>query len=363
MRLIYIRLNQRKELSRLVARCGVVGKFFLRMCRLQQADGVALNRGAIAVSNGAIGLLILSMVILSACETVIEIDPPDYESELTITSNFTPDSVWSATITKTLPIGDLRKEAEAFLTDATVMIYQGESLIDRLVHDAEVPGRYVSSKGLRPEDTIPYRMVAEAPGLRSVSGTSMAPLAPEVTNAEIVQLSAPDVFGDSEYQVNFSLTNRPGLNYYSFTIIYGFLEESITGTIQYRIEYVYMRYDSPWWYCNFTDLLNPVAVPIGDDYGCAIGVLSDRSIDEPTLDFEIEFDLPEEVLGQPDTDLILAVLALSPEYVEYQGSVEEHEDFYGFGQPVNLYSNIEGGRGIFAGYSATYRLFDQQSLE
>ena len=312
------------------------------------------------MSSWPITLLTLSVVTLSACETVIEIDPPDYESELTITSNFTPDSVWSAMITKTLPIGELRDEANAFLTDAAVMVYQGESLIDRLIHDADVPGRYVSFGGIRPESNIPYRIVARAPGLRSASATSMAPPAPEITNTEIIQLSDPDLFGDSEHQVNFSLTNRPGLNYYSFAIFYGFLKESTTGTVQYEIEYVYMRYDSPWWYCSFTDLLNPVAVPIGDNYGCVIGILSDRSIDEPTLDFEIKFDLSEEIMEQPDADLILAVLALSPEYVEYQGSVEEQDDFYGFGQPVNLYSNIEGGRGIFAGYSATYHLFDQQ---
>lgn len=351
--------NQREDLSRFAVGHGGC-ETFLRM-----RGRVAFNRCSGTDSCGFFGLLILGMMVLSGCETVIEIDPPDYNSEITITSNFTPDSLWSATVTKTLPIGSLRNRSEVFLTNASVMVYQGDSVIDRLIYDPEQPGsgRYISSRGLRPESSIPYRMVVEAPGLRSISAVSIAPLFPEITSIEIAQLSPPDIFGDSEHQISFSLASRPGLNYYSFTIFYGFLEESVAGTTEYTIQYVYMRYDSPKWYCSFTDLLNPVAVAVGEQFSCAIGVLSDRFVNESSLDFEIKFDLDEEFLNYDNINLILAVLALSPEYVEYQGSVEEQDDYDGFGQPVNLYSNVDGGRGIFAGYSAAYRLFDPQSVE
>ncbi|MXX98216.1 MAG: DUF4249 domain-containing protein [Rhodothermaceae bacterium] len=300
-----------------------------------------------------IGLLIL--LLLPACETVIEIDPPEYDPELSISSNFTPDSIWSAIITQTVPVGSLRDTPDPLVSNATVRVYQGESLIDRLIYDLD-RGEYVSAQGLRPRANIPYRMVVDAPGFRSASAMSTAPLPPDIADVEIGRLSdIPNVFGETEYQVDFRLPNRPGLNYYSFFILIEYPEVGPSDS-PYGPNYAYMSHDSRRWYCNFTDVLNPVEVAVGDDYGCAIGALSDRNVDEPTLDFEIKFDLSEELGESLDQGLLLVVLALSPEFVEYQASIEEQWDFDGFGQPVNLYTNIEGGRGIFAGYSGAYHI-------
>ncbi len=301
-----------------------------------------------------IGLLVL--ILLPACETVIEIDPPEYDPEISIASNFTPDAIWSAIITRTVPIGSLRDEPDPLVSNATVRVYQGESLMDRLIYDPEGSGEYVSSQGLKPQANIPYRMVVEAPGFRSVSATSMAPSPPDISELAVVRLgTSPNLFGELDYQVSFRLPNRPGLNYYSFSIILGFPEVDPTSS-RYSSNYVYMDYDSRQWYCNFADVLNPIEVAVGDGEICAIGVLSDRSVDGPTLDFEITFYLDQELAGSLQEGLLLAVLALSPEFVEYQASIEEQEDFDGFGQPANLYTNIEGGRGIFAGYSGTYHV-------
>ncbi len=302
-----------------------------------------------------IGLLIF--ILLPACETVIEIDPPEYDPELSIASNFTPDSIWSAIITRTVPVGSLSDTPSPLVSNASVSVYQGESLIDRLIYNLD-RGEYVSSQGLKPRANIPYRMVVEAPGFRSVSATSMAPFPPDIADVAVMRLSnTPNVFGEIDYQVNFRLPNRPGLNYYSFFILVQYPEEGPTG-LPYGPDYVYMDYDSRRWYCNFADVLNPVEVAVADDLGCAIGVLSDRIVDEPTLDFEIRFGLYEELTGSLQEGLLLVFLALSPEFVEYQASIEEQEDFDGFGQPANLYTNIEGGRGIFAGYSGAYRILD-----
>lgn len=304
-----------------------------------------------------IGLLVL--ILLPACETVIEIDPPEYDPELSITSNFTPDSVWSAIVTRTVAVGSgsfLRDTQDPFVSNATVRVYQGESLVDRLIYGPEKNGEYISSQGLKPQANIPYHMAVDAPGFPSVFAISMAPATPDIMDVEIMRLSNPDVFGGIDYQVNFRIPNRPGLNYYSFTIIY----ESDNSEVRafYGANYVYMDHDSRQWYCYFTDVLNPVEVAVGDGTSCAIGALSDRSVDEPTLDFEIKFHLHEEIAESLQEGLLLVVLALSPEFVEYQASIEEQDDFDGFGQPANLYTNIEGGRGIFAGYSGAFRILD-----
>lgn len=354
-------LNQMNKNSRFSDGHGGAQNAFL-MCCLRSSRRVwnALYIGSrMGFPRLIVSLLVL--ILLPACETLIEIDPPEYDPELSITSNFTPDSIWTAIITRTFPIGSLRDEPNPFVSNATVRVYQGESLVDGLIYSMD-RDEYISSQRLSPRANIPYRIVVEAPGFRSVSATSTAPFPPDIADVAIVRLSdTPNVFGEIEYQANFRLPNRPGLNYYSFFITHeypdgpGCLACSSFG-------YVPMQHDSRQWYCNFTDVLNPVEAAVGNGYGCGIGVLSDRTVDEPTLDFKIKFDLNEELAGSLEEGLLLAVLALSPEFVEYQASIEEQGDFDGFGQPVNLYTNIEGGRGIFAGYSEVYRILDISKL-
>lgn len=298
--------------------------------------------------------IVASMVLLSACETAIEIDPPDYDSELAIISKFSPDSVWSARVTKTLPLGSLGDTTHAFLTDATVMVYREGSIVARLIHAGGEDGWYVSSQLRKPMANISYRIVVEAPGLRSVSAISMAPAPPVIPDAEISRLDATDVFEDSGYVVSFSLENRPGLNYYSFGIFLGFP----LGGPTYRVRGLPMRHDNPRWFCSFSDVLNPVSVDAGDDNDCPFGVSSDRFVDDSVFDFDIKVQIPSDLENLEEVTLILFVTALSPEYVEYHGSIEDQEEFGGFGEPANVYTNLEGGRGIFAGYSTSHRLFD-----
>ncbi|MCY3615696.1 MAG: hypothetical protein OXH03_11485 [Bacteroidetes bacterium] len=111
-----------------------------------------------------IKLLTACILLLSACETTIEIDPPDYDPELNITSNFTPDSVWAARVAKTIPIGELGDTTSVFLDDATITIYRDDVLVARLTHDGGEDGWYESPRMRTPRTNTPYRMVVEAPG-------------------------------------------------------------------------------------------------------------------------------------------------------------------------------------------------------
>lgn len=342
----------------------VTGNSLFRELHVRQwSTRTEFSRKSKMTSFRLIWPIVMSMVLLSACETVIEVDPPDYDSELAIISKFSPDSVWSARVTKTIPIGSLRDTSDAFLTDAAVMVYREETLVARLVHDGGEDGWYVSSQLRKPKANVSYRIVAEAPGLRPISAISMAPAPPIIPDAEISRLDATDIFGSSGYVVSFSLENRPGLNYYSFGIFLGFPEESFLGRTIYSVYGLPMRHDNPRWFCSFSDVLNPVSVAFGDNFDCILGVFSDRFVDDPVLDFDIKVQISPDLGDLEEATLILFVTALSPEYVEYHSSIEEQEDFDGFGEPANVYTNLEGGRGIFAGYSASHRFFDLTVIE
>ena len=311
-----------------------------------------------------IQLLTACIILLSACETTIEIDPPDYDPELNIISNFTPDSVWAARVAKTIPIGRLGDTTSVFLNDATVTIYRDDVLVARLSHDGGEDGWYESPRMRTPRPNTPYRMVVEAPGLQSASAISKAPLPPNILTAEVSKL---DTFSsstvDSQYLVSFSLGDNPGLNYYSFSIFLAFPEDGSPTYSEFTVHELAMTHNSQRWYCYFSDVLNPIESSPAEDEFCTIGILSDRSSDGQVQNFDITVDLFSNFEHELDANLILYVMSLSPEYVEHRSAIEEHENFDGFGQPANLYTNFEGGRGIFAGYSTHYRILDLARAE
>ncbi len=221
----------------------------------------------------------------------------------------------------------------------------------------------MSSQLRKPKANVSYRIVAEAPGLPSVSAISMAPVPPVIQDAELLELGTVNAFGDTEYLVSFRLENRPGLNYYSFSIFLAFPDTGSPGSSAYSVYGILMNHDSPSWTCSFSDILNPVFMEARNDYGCTLGIFSDRFVDDPALVFEIKVGVLTGLENLVEADLILFLMALSPEYVEYHGSLEEHDDFGEFGEPANLYTNLQGGHGIFAGYSASYQFFNLVVME
>ncbi len=309
-------------------------------------------------------LLTACVILLSACETTVEIDPPDYDPELNITSNFTPDSAWAARVAKTIPIGNLGDTTSIFVDNATVTIYRDDVLVARLVHDGGEDGWYESPRMRTPRTNTQYRMVVEAPGLPSASAISMVPLPPDILTAEITRLDTFSPFtSDPQHLVSFSLADNPGLNYYSFTIFLALPEGGSPTSSEFTVHELVMTHNSQQWSCYFSEVLNPIESGPAEDEFCTIGILSDRSSNGQIQNFDITVGSFSDLGDELDANFILYVMALSPEYVEHRSAIEEHDNFDGFGQPANLYTNFEGGRGIFAGYSTRYRVLDLARTE
>ena len=90
-------------------------------------------------------------LMLMGCETIIEIDPPDYDQELTVISYFNHDSTWSARVAQTVPIGMGQAISDPYLDAANVTVWDGDRLIDQLVYDDNGVGLYKSTNRLRPQ--------------------------------------------------------------------------------------------------------------------------------------------------------------------------------------------------------------------
>ncbi|MCY4171524.1 MAG: DUF4249 family protein [Bacteroidetes bacterium] len=317
-------------------------------------------------------LIVSALILFSACETVIDIDPPDYDSQLNIISKFSQDSLWAARVMRTIPIGNQSDSSAIFLTDATVMLYQGDILVDQLEYDGVGDGWYVSSMGLTPKLETPYRLVVEAPGFDPVFAESEAPPAPILADVSLEVIEPYFAELDPEYKLKFAIKNPPGLNYFNFSIYAGTSEVGTLGFVRYNLASFNMRHDTRQWYCYYHHVLNPLEVDsdLGGGQVCQIAILSDRALEnQELLTFNIEgypvlYNVVPDLDGPPEwTHIILVVQALSPEFVEYSGSLEQQTDNDGFSEPRNVFSNVDGGHGIFAGYSVTYWVSEIASLE
>ncbi len=302
------------------------------------------------------------LCLCSACETVVELDPPEYGAESSILSYFNPDSVWAAQIHQTIPIGQSLSTGAPVLDNATVTVWQEDQLIDRLAYSGVGDGWYISTSGQRPLANSAYRLVVEASGLPRAEANSTVPSMPRLSNTS-VSLESGQSGGDGyQYVVRFQLEDGSGDNFYSFSTYFLWpykLREGEGGS--YETILLPMERRDPTWHCTYQDAMNPVQSDLdrGEERGeaCGIGIMTDRLFRGEPRDFEYP------VFLDPFDDasfgvFMVFVTSMSEEYFEFQRSLEDQNGGDPFSEPSQLYTNFSGGRGVFAGYSAGQWIID-----
>ena len=315
--------------------------------------------------------LIIFLVVLSACETAIDIDiSGDYTPVLVVGGEFNPDSIWSVKISKSRAIGGSVTAAELFIQDATVTILGESGQSETLVHTGN--GVFQSQSGRHPVTGEIYRLDAASLGFESVYSISHAPrLQSAFVDIQAVNTESPD---QPLYRLRFSVTDLPGKSYYRMQIdqvMPSCLRESGSWrpTRWYDEQegvpaYHNMNFNSPE--PSFYDDASELDEPPNALYQYGSGALrnpyfSDRLFEDDVREFEI-FIQPRVLESEPVPRFRLVISALSEEMVLHERSfILQDEYLVGsdplFGNPINIYSNIEGGLGIFSGYTNnSYRI-------
>ncbi|MXY07519.1 MAG: DUF4249 domain-containing protein [Rhodothermaceae bacterium] len=299
------------------------------------------------------------LLALAACETVISIDPPDYDAEITATSLFTPDSVWTARISRTIPVEQAGTVDSPFLDNASVLVWEGDQLIDRLVYDNLGAGIYQSQSGRTPESNKLYRLEVEAPGYNRVEAISALPVAPQITELSLV-LSERGAF-TTWYSLRFRLKDSPDAAFYSFGayLVYASDPDDGGDSEDIQIEPLSMAQEDATWQCSYEDALNPVQIDSdgGGTEWCRTGIMTDRQFRGMERDFETTI-VPRypEIVREPS--IIFYVISMSEDYFEYQRSLENTDYQDPFSEPLQVFTNVEGGRGVFAGYNSSFSILD-----
>ncbi len=311
------------------------------------------------------------------CETTVEIDIPRYPAQLTVNALFNPDSVWQVELTENRYILDTAQFAS--VPDAEVRVLQGGqtvAVLDYVGDDRFTGSSIYRATNRRPQADQDYTLDVEHATLGRLLANSRTTSPQKLKEATIdtldIRLDSDTDNNSKAYAMTILIDDPPEENFYSVSFIErydGFVGDGEFGSEDYKV-----------WFQNFTTRISiqsddPVIDSPFDDYRVEL-MFRDVSFNGEQYALKVyvpyfwsfsfngsvlqdsAFDRQGNLARVPgDTVNQFTFYALlrttTKEYYDYhytrdlQASVENNP----FAQPVQVLNNIEGGLGIFAGYS------------
>src|SRR5687768_5156438 len=116
-------------------------------------------------------IVFVVLIMLFACELIVDVDVPFPQAKLTLNAVFNADSLWTAQIKQNRHILDEAPYQE--VSGAAVIIFKDGAPIDTLSDQGN--GVYQSDTG-KPEAGQTYSIEAKVDNFETVTGTSAAPV-------------------------------------------------------------------------------------------------------------------------------------------------------------------------------------------
>jgi hypothetical protein len=271
------------------------------------------------------------LLILSSCRKEILIDIPGHESRLVVNCFFSPEEPFEVKVSASSSLYDSENKDQ---DSALVLLFADGVLADTLVYTED--GIYIATDNIASTGII-YSLWVECVGFMAVSASNSAPLPIPILNSSLNRNGGVSEEGYPYARAVFSFQDPPEEeNYY---------------------ELLFRDLDAPSDY-GFPRSNDTVISREGDyDFYPETLLFTDMGIDGLLYTLEVFFN------NNSDSDYaqyILELRAISPEFYAYKKRLLRHvENQYsniwdGIGNPLPMYSNIESGYGIFAGYSSSF---------
>lgn len=301
----------------------------------------------------------LLLLLCLGCETIIEVEPPEYASEPVITSFFSSDSIWSVRMHRSLGSTVKRDVRLEYISDASVTIMEGAKTVDVLRYQGN--GRYVSSTGKFPTNRILYTLRVDFPDRAGIQATSSAPPPGVISDYSIKPLTntpgSSSFFSGTNYQLKIVFSDMAGRNFYRIAVY-----RLRPRRFQSGPDSVYRTIDieglTPGWACGYPESddapVDPINLEGNSGKECEEFIVTDRLFDGKNYTWSGNTTRGVRTDGR--NELLLVLSSLSKDYYRYRHSLERnyyHNDPL-TNEPFPVYSNIEGGLGVFAGYTNTY---------
>ncbi len=269
--------------------------------------------------------MILVYISMFSCQEIIEVESPDIDKKPVANCWFSDNTPFA--IHLSFPKSLLTDTFE-LIGNAQVYILSG-NITDTLFYNEA--GSYTNS-GLIPDEGETYHLRVEINGYENICSNDIIPqFNLQITNIEYLKNICKDEEGDEYSEAYIQLTdNNPGKDYYGISI--------------------QKKKENGKYYSYQITSFSPEILNEGiSQYYPEILVFNDELFDGASTNVKIRL--------YSDEATYVRIYAFSEEGYKYIKSWIIHEytqdyDFWEVYEPLPLYSNIENGYGIFAGYSS-----------
>lgn len=301
-------------------------------------------------------LIYLLLVITTACELVINVDQPPFSPSIVVGSFIGPDTTILVSLSEDKDVLERPGEFDP-ITGATVQLFQEDRLIGVLEEvvtdpDSEFPIQNAGQYRLdfRPTPGVQYRLEVDKEGFSSVQATDQVPL--EAPRFEVINIDQGE-FSDTEIEVKiFDETGRDYYEILAYLSINSFSGHYDDVTQEWKV-------DSIWRSTNIVSMYTEnIAV---EEHNSSI--FTDRLFDGRSYELDMETYLNiwanPEVEVELDPVLTIEVRRVSEAYYNFINSsaLQWWVDGDPFAEPVQAFSNVENGRGVFGSYVSSKQDF------
>lgn len=280
------------------------------------------------------------MSVICSCEDELDITLSPKARKIVINSFFNDEDFFHVNISENQPSTD--NDTIYFINNACVLLYKNDVFLDTL--KLKTNGNYYSDKVI-PETGVSYNIKAEVPGISSVA-TAVSQIPVAVKEVSLDTSSIIEHPSNIPYR-QVTLRFKDIANTQNYYLVY---------MIWVATRYVYDA-DS-----NIIDSVKREAIYGRGDgfnlpgYNSGRFLFTDQLMDGDTIEKNlfIRKDMYGANLGRYDHLMAyFRLCTISEDYYLYARSyTEQHSsiDYSMFSEPVSVYTNIQNGEGIFAGY-------------
>ncbi len=292
-------------------------------------------------------VFVVSLILAStiSCTKVVDIELPEHQSKLVINSIFTSGERISINIGQTASING---GIPPGIYDSNINIYRESNLVES-VHS----GDSIYSFNFGPVENGNYSIEVSSPGFETVRASDSIPGKTVLSNIEYTDKEWVNDWGLKFRLLKLAFIDQSEKqNYYEIKLKKRFLIKKYNPSgYYYHTERLRIGgtpdpiMEVAWQYYNETDGL----------------VFNDALFNNKQCNLEIFIEVPDN--GADQYEIIVELRSLSENYYKYKKQLgvyakASNEDILeGSPEPVNLYSNIENGYGIFAGYMSDVHSF------
>ncbi len=290
--------------------------------------------------SGTLILIFLGILTLSACQKQLEINYPKIKPALTVSCLFTPDSTFTLKVGKLLSINDT---VSSFLVeDALCEIRENGNITEQLEYTEN--GFYKTTSLTAKPGNI-YELTVSHPDFNTVTAVDTMPEPATVTETYFVHNTLYDALDEAYFHtINIRFQdNAKAENYYELRLV---LEQKYDEELHTDNLLLTKTGDLTLLNTGLIDY-QPASIPFSDKFFNGQNYFLSTYYKLPFMSGDFTYN---------SHNIIVHFNTVSYQYYQHARQMilhlrnQESDIFEGIGDPVQMYSNIENGYGIFAAY-------------